>query len=210
MCEVLGIEKSHTYLYHKCHINKVVAVALTAIAFDSSVENGGHGVKTGLYCVQAARVAQHDVRESQIDENGNRRYDGSIVRIKGDAYLVVCNVTGSDEGTSNNPKFSLMALFHDQVFPKIAELVTPGGAYIVATCLSSKVTMQVLMLMEPSTPLCSVKAFCDSNGWKWEPQAPQMPPHINNLDLAVFPMMSKRHSSLLKMYSNLQAPREEI
>jgi hypothetical protein len=35
-------------------------------------------------------------------------------------------------------------------------------------------------------------------------------PHNNNLDLAVFPMMSKRHSALLKMYSNLQAPQEEI
>jgi hypothetical protein len=29
------------------------------------------------------------------------------------------------------------------------------------------------------------------------PQAPQMP-HLNNLDLAVFPMMLKRHSALLK------------
>jgi hypothetical protein len=28
---------------------------ITAYAFDSYVENGGHGVKIGLYCVQAAR-----------------------------------------------------------------------------------------------------------------------------------------------------------
>jgi hypothetical protein len=35
-------------------------------------------------------------------------------------------------------------------------------------------------------------------------------PQSNNLDLAVFPMMSKRHSALLKMYSNLQAPHDEI
>jgi hypothetical protein len=54
-----------------------------------------------------------------------------------------------------------------------------------------------------------VKDFCESKGWKWEPQAAQMP-HSNNLDLAVFPMMSKRHSALLRMYSNLQAPHEEI
>jgi hypothetical protein len=129
MCEVLGIEKTHTYLYHKCHINKVMAVAFTAFAFDCSVENGGHGLKIGLYRVQAARVSQRDVRESRLDENGSRRYDGEIVRMKGDAYLIDCNVTGSDEGTSNNPKFSLLALFRDQVFPKIAELVGPSGAY---------------------------------------------------------------------------------
>ena len=35
-------------------------------------------------------------------------------------------------------------------------------------------------------------------------------PHSNNLDVTVFPMMSKHHSALLKMYSNLQAPHEEI
>jgi hypothetical protein len=58
MCKVLCIDKTHTYLYHKCHINKVMAVAFTAFAFDSSVENGGHGVKIGLYCVHAAQVAQ--------------------------------------------------------------------------------------------------------------------------------------------------------
>jgi hypothetical protein len=66
MCEVLGIEKTHTYLYHKCHINKVMAVAFTAYAFNSTVENGGHGVKIGLYHVQAARVAQRDVWESRL------------------------------------------------------------------------------------------------------------------------------------------------
>jgi hypothetical protein len=53
MCEVLGIEKLHTYLYHKCHINKVMAVAFTAYAFNSTVKNGGHGVKLGLLGEQA-------------------------------------------------------------------------------------------------------------------------------------------------------------
>jgi hypothetical protein len=150
MCEVRGIKKSYTYLYHKCHINKVMAGAFTSFAFDSSVKNGGHGVKIGLYRVQAARVAQRDVCESRIDENGRCSYDGSIVRIKGNAYLVDCNVTGSDEGTSNNPKLTLMALFCDQVFPRLQSWCCPA-ALIVATCLPSKVTIQVLMLLEPST-----------------------------------------------------------
>jgi hypothetical protein len=179
MCKVLGIEKMHTYLYHKCHINKVMAVAFTAYAFDSAVENGGHGVKIGLYHVQAARVTQRDVWESRLDENGHRRYDGDIIRMKGDAYLIDCNVTGSDKGTLNNPKFSLLALFCDQVFPKIGKLVGPGGAY------------------EGYLPV-----FQGDNAGPL--------PHSNNLDIAVFPMMSKHHSVLLKMYSNLQAPHDEI
>jgi hypothetical protein len=51
--------------------------------------------------------------------------------------------------------------------------------------------------------------YCESKGWRWEPQAPQMP-HMNNLDLAVFPKMSKDHSSLLQNYSNKMPPAHEI
>ena len=35
-------------------------------------------------------------------------------------------------------------------------------------------------------------------------------PHMNNLDLAVFPAMSKRHSTLLQQHSNRMAPNNEI
>jgi hypothetical protein len=32
--------------------------------------------------------------------------------------------------------------------------------------------------------------FCKQKGWKWEPQVPQMQ-YVNNLELYLFPMMSK-------------------
>ena len=54
-----------------------------------------------------------------------------------------------------------------------------------------------------------VNTYCDNNDMKWEPQAPQMP-HSNNLDLAVFPAMSKHHSTVLKAYANRVAPKDEI
>ena len=126
--------------------------------------------------------------------------------MKGDAYLIDCNAMGSNEGTSTNPKFLLLALFCDQIFPKVAELVGPGGAY-----------EGYLLIFQgdnagphiDATFHAFVKDFCELNGWKWEPQAVQMP-HMNNLDLSVFLMMSKRHSALLKMYSSIQAPPDEI
>lgn len=126
--------------------------------------------------------------------------------MEGGAYIVDCNVTGSDEGTSNSPKFALMTLFRDQVFPKIAELVSPGGAYsgYLPVIQGDNAGLHVDGCFHTF-----VESFCESKDWKWEPHAPQMP-HINNLDLAVFPMISKRHSSLLKTYSNLQPPHEEI
>ncbi|KAG7340205.1 hypothetical protein IV203_023748 [Nitzschia inconspicua] len=40
-------------------------------------------------------------------------------------------------------------------------------------------------------------------------QSPQMK-HANNLDLAIFPSMTHRHSALLSQYSNTEAPADEI
>ena len=36
VCEMLGLEKSHTFLYHKNHIEKVMAVAVTGYAFSNN------------------------------------------------------------------------------------------------------------------------------------------------------------------------------
>jgi hypothetical protein len=54
---------------------------------------------TDRTAAKAACVAQRDIRESRRDENGNLRYNDDIIRrMKGEAYLVDCYVTGSNEG----------------------------------------------------------------------------------------------------------------
>ena len=70
MYELLGIEKTNTYLYHKTHIEKVMAVAFVAYAFNLNEENGSNGVKIGLSCVQGASVAKRDVRQSHKTHDG--------------------------------------------------------------------------------------------------------------------------------------------
>jgi hypothetical protein len=74
-CELLGLEKSHTYHYDKCHIDKVMAVAFTAFAFDSNrIEDGGKGVKLGLYRVQESRAAKKLVKKNRRDEEWTIRW----------------------------------------------------------------------------------------------------------------------------------------
>jgi hypothetical protein len=125
ICELLGLEKTHTYHYDKCHIDKVMAVAFTAFAFDQSIEDGGKGIKLGFYRVQEARVAKKLVKKNRRDENG--RYDGEIVRDEGDTYLIDYNMTGSNDWTWDKPKFSLLSLFRDHIFPKVLDSVSEGG-----------------------------------------------------------------------------------
>ena len=54
-----------------------------------------------------------------------------------------------------------------------------------------------------------MKSYCATHGWLWEPQALQMP-YVNNLDLMVFPAMSKQHSMLLSNHSNTVAKHDVI
>ncbi|KAL3910874.1 MAG: hypothetical protein SGARI_001917 [Bacillariaceae sp.] len=202
MSMLLGVEKQYTHVFHKSHINKVMAVAFTGYAFDGNYEDGGHGLKLGLFRCNGARVAKKQVRQSRRDENDDLKYDGEIVRKKGDVYFVDCNVTGSDEGTSDKPKFSLKRLLDDVMFPYIAELVSRRGeyaGYLPVIQGDNAGPHQDKEFMD------YVETQCNELGWKWEPQAPQMP-HANNLDLAVFPSMSKHHSALLSGYNKSCEP----
>ncbi len=108
------------------------------------------------------------------------------MRNRGVWYVVDCNVTGSDEGTATDPKFALMGLFQGTIFPRVAELVGPGGEYegYVPVFQGDNAGPH-----QDGTFKQYVEDQCRERGWKWEPQAPQMP-HMNNLDLAVFPAMS--------------------
>ena len=56
---------------------------------------------------------------------------------------------------------------------------------------------------QDSTFLNHVNNCCTQKGWLWHPHAPQMP-HMNVLDLAVFPAMSKRHISMCRSQHGLR------
>ena len=171
-----------------------MAVALSGFAFDGNMENGGVGVNLGIYPVQGEQIAKKTVRKSCRDGEGKIKYDGEIMREKDDAYMVDCTVTGADAGTLDAPKLSLEYLFEEHIFPQIAVLVAPGGY--------PEGFLPIFQGDNAGPHICAifhnyVKDHCAEMGWKWEPQAPHML-HMNNLDLAVFPAMLKRHSTILR------------
>ena len=183
-----------------------MTIAFMAYVFDSNVKNEGDRVKSGLFCIQGTHVVKCDVRQSHQTTGRKTHYDRPIVHNKGDAYLIDCNVTGSDEGASDKLEFSLLALLQASVFPKVDELVGSGGAYecylpIFQEDNAGPHIHSAFFNFETST--------CSEKGWYWEPQDLQMP-HMNNLDLAVFPAMLKSYSTLLTRYSSKMAPAEEI
>ena len=55
--------------------------------------------------------------------------------------------------------------------------------------------------------LSFIQDSCEREGWAWEPQAAQMP-HINVLDLAVFPCISRRHCAVARARGGLHCLKE--
>ena len=48
--ELLVLDKTHTYLYHKCHIDKVMCVVFTAYAYEIILyTRGGKQIRVGPY-----------------------------------------------------------------------------------------------------------------------------------------------------------------
>ena len=191
------VETTATETKHKNHIPKVMVVAVTAYAFENGFEGGGDGLKIGFYRAQGVKMARRTVRAYNAV---SRKYDGPLVRKKGDAYLVDCNVTGSSKGTEDNPKFSLKHVFKSQVFPAVEELVEEGGKYegYLPIFRGDNAGPHKEKTKGGFDTFCA--EYCEERGWRWEPQSAQSP-EFNNNDLTVFPAMSKRHSVVLKKSS---------
>ena len=183
-----------------------MCVAFTAYGYDSSFKNGGKGVKLGFYRTQGERVAKKQLKESSHDENVSIHFDGEIIREKGNAYLIDCNVTGSDEGKADKTKFSLMSLFRDHIFPKALDLASKGSDFkdYIPVFQGDNAGPHI-----DATYHNFFRDYCREKGWRWDPQAPQMI-HMNNLDLTVLTKTPKDHIILQQQHSNKMAPPEEI
>lgn len=171
-CEALGLEREAHYAYHRNHLEKVMLLAVTGYAFDSDVEEGGHGLKLGLFRYEAGKMAKRRQNESERDTEGNLTYTGPVVREEGDIYMLDTTVTGSDKGSADKPKFTLRDAFEYGIFPAIRDLVGPGKKYegYIPVVQGDNAGPH-----QDASFGRYCKDYCAENGWHWEPQAPQMP-----------------------------------
>ncbi len=128
-CAELGLPRKLYSTHHKSHIGKVMAHCTVGYYFDSNVENGGDGFLIGLHRCANFKVPLRDVRFSTKDPVTNKiTFAGNAIKHpKGVPYLVDCNVTGSNPGTSSVPCFPLKLLWQHSLMPAIKQLVGPGG-----------------------------------------------------------------------------------
>ena len=205
MCDMLGLERTNLFAQHKNHIAKLMVLAITGYAFEDHFENGGVGVLLGLHRIVAAKIAQKAQNAYRRKKNGKMGFPdpgegmngcGERLRNGGEAWVVPAPITGSNSGTSDAPKFSLLQLLQETVFPQLVELTKPGAlfhGYTVVWQWDNAGPHGESGLMDFVTP------FCAKHGWLWEPQGPQMP-IANTCDLYVFPLMSRWHAYLCRKH----------
>jgi len=185
--------------------------ATVGALFDDDLEGGCLGLKISLDRCCVARVALRDQKEGRRDENGNMKFDGKIIRKKGDTYKVDVCVTGANVGSSTNPKFALLHLWKNKLFPMIHKL-TEDVDTNTSPCRGARVIYQE----DHAGPHDEAEftAFMDAevakhDAWLRADQAAQGP-YLNVLDLAIFPSMSKQHSKILQQNSNVPVSKEII
>jgi hypothetical protein len=100
-----------------------MAVASTAFApFDNDMTKGGRAFKVSLDRVGGYRPAKRTTYKRKYREDGSIHYpkrDDNISRKKGEMYWVPMEVTGSNEGTLKDPKFSLLDWFQKKEIPRL-------------------------------------------------------------------------------------------
>ena len=181
---------------HRNHINKVMGIAFVGFAFTDCIESGGEEIRLGFFRANSYKVAERMVKD---------RKTNMVVRKKDDLYFVDCAVTGSNKGTSDDPKFPLLNLFEHHIFPRIVTLVGPGCKYEGYIVVIQGVNAGP---HNEAAYINYVTSHCNLKGHHWEPQAHQMP-HLNVLDLSVFPAMSKRHTSLSRERGGLHVLKQD-
>ena len=101
---------------------------------------------------------------SKVAQRLSKDREGKVLRRKGDVYFVDCNVTGSNEGTAKDPKFSLLQYFKHAVFPEIESLTSVGGTWYGYT---------PVIQGDNAGPHCDfkfkrfVEDHCRAKGWLW-------------------------------------------
>ena len=171
-CEELGLRRQSYSVHHKSHIKKVMAHCTVGYLFDTNVEDGGEGFLIGLHRCANFKVPLRDVRFSSKDPTTGRiSFAGNEIKHKkGEPYLVDCNVTGMNAGTTTMPCFPLRSLWEHSLFPAIEAMVAPDGP-----CAGAQVIFQEDNA-GPHTNLAYTawmqEAFAQ-HGWRIELQAPQ-------------------------------------
>ena len=199
-CKVLtsiGLEPSDYYCHHKSHICKIMYVVVTAfVPIDNDITKGGKTIP--IACVRVGRnvFAQKDSYKRVYRDDGTYHYPPlpqNRLQKRGDIVFKNLDITGSNEGTADKPKCSLLKIYKDEILPAIDEKVI--------NVLNENGSQKVCVIkQEDSTGPHQDRTYCNEMAEEFARREwlifnqPSQSPVTNVHDACIFPMMSKEVS----------------
>jgi len=190
----MGIEPVNHSCHHKSHIYKVMGICSTGFApIDNDMTKGGRTEKVSLVRVGKMLPAAKDTFKRVYRPDGSFHYPKipeNMLRQKGELYFKPLEVTGCNEGTAADPKFSLKKFFEETEIPKLEA---------VAARLEAATSKRIVIRyqMDGAGPHKDgrltdyLASKFEARGWILKFQ-PANSPITNVKDACIFPAMSKR------------------
>ena len=123
----IGVDGADYYAHHKNYVGKCMYVVVTAfVPNDNDFAKGS--IIVPVACVRVGKMvkAKKDSFERVYALDGtwtNPQIPENKLQSKGDMYFKSFELTGSNEGTKNKPKMSLLKIYQDTIIPALEEKV---------------------------------------------------------------------------------------
>jgi hypothetical protein len=114
------------HVHHKSHINKVMALASTAfLPHNNNMGSGGVAFKVCLARARQMEAAQCDTYWQVTREDSSFHYPQRqrTNSTRGELYFQNMEVTGSSDGTTKEPKYSLLQHFCKKEIPALESII---------------------------------------------------------------------------------------
>ena len=196
--ESIGLESNDYYSQHKNHIGKELYIVATAFVLNNNdITAGGKAIPIACVRVGKKVKATKDSFKRVYKEDGSFHYPKILsnqLRRKDEMYFTSIELTGSSEGTSEEPKVSLLKQYQDIIIPAIEEKVVErfNEEGNVKVCIVKQ--EDGAGLHTDKTYQTQMKREFGDREWLLFDQ-PSQSPVTNVHDACIFPMMSKKVSS---------------
>ena len=189
-----GVGPVFHHVHHRNHIEKILGLCTTAfLPFDNDFQKGRRALKIDLQRAGGLIVADRDTFRRVYRDDGTYHYPRnpeSRLRIAGQQYFQNWEITGSNEGTPTDRKFSLLKYWREELFPILDKKVQQ---------LQQEMNKQIVVRFQwdnaPPHIDDKLTKFLDAEfsirGWLLVPQPPNSP-LTNTQDAYLFPALAKR------------------
>ena len=195
----IGLEGNNYHLQHKSHVGKEMYIVVTAfVPNENDMTKGGKAIPISCIRCGELKTIEKTTYKRVYRDNGTYHYPhipGNESKWEGTPHFKNYDLTGDSEGTTKDPKCSLLKIYREQIIPALEEKIVKK--------FSNNATRKVIIVKQEDSAGChqnqnylnQMRSMFEERGWILFNQ-PSQSPITNVHDACIFPMMSKSLSKI--------------